>query len=64
MNDQRVTDLIDKKIKLDGIREMIEFELESFKAKCAENPDPDAVSRAYEIYENNIRLLTQFAQIL
>lgn len=64
MNDQRVTELLNKKIKLDGIRTMIEFELETFKQKCKDNSDPVAVAHAYEIYENNIRLLTQFAQML
>jgi hypothetical protein len=61
MNDKE-TELIKKKIKLRALDAMIQQELLKFKSKSATNPSE--AERYFEIYENNIRLLKQFATLI
>lgn len=55
-------ELIKKKIKLKALDEMIQYELVTFKNKSMANPLE--AERYFEIYENNIRLLKQFATLI
>ena len=63
MNEQ-FNELAVKKIKLNGIKALIQQELDVFEAKCRETNDSEKINYYFDIYQNNIRLLQEIIPLI